>query len=63
MSAPIAVEVKFDKRVPMDLRARALMAFEGYMRERGCYAEVFVERIGDDSKLRNQMTPEERAKL
>lgn len=26
-------------------------------------AEVFTSRKGDDSKLRNQMTPEERAKL
>lgn len=63
MSEPIAVTVQFDKRVPMALRGSALMAFERFMRERGCAANVFLARLADDLKSRRDMTPEERAKL
>jgi hypothetical protein len=33
------------------------------LRELGVPAEVFKETLGDDSKLRVLMTPEQRAKL
>ena len=40
------------------------MAFERLARERtGKDVRVFMDRMGDDSKLRNAMTPEQRAKL
>ena len=45
-------------------RCSLLMAFERLARERtGKDVRVFMDRMGDDSKLRNAMTPEQRAKL
>lgn len=63
MDKPISVMVKFDERVPMKLRGSALMAFEAFMRDRGCKANVYLERMADDLRSRRAMTPEERAKL
>jgi hypothetical protein len=45
-------------------RSRVLMGFEKYVRTiTGKPAVVLQDRMGDDSKLRPFMTPEERAKL
>ncbi len=63
MKRPISITVDFDARVPGRLRSASLMAFERYLRERGCAANVFLERKPDDLKSRALMTAEERAKL
>lgn len=45
-------------------RASLLMAFEKLARERtGKPAQVLMDRMGDDSKLRNAMTTEQRRSL
>ena len=45
-------------------RGTILLAFEKLTRERtGKPAEVFLDRMGDDSKLRTKMTPEQRKAL
>ena len=65
MIEPLHVVVKFGKDIPADAQGPALLAFEKNLRALtgGLWVEVFKERKGDDSKLRNLMTPEERAKL
>jgi hypothetical protein len=60
------VLVKFGKGIPGRVQGPALLAFEKKLREltNDAYIEVFKEHgIGDDSKLRSEMTPEQRAKL
>ena len=59
------VTVKFGgKGLAMDERNALLMAFERLARQRtGKDVRVFMDRMGDDSKLRVAMTKEERAKL
>jgi len=40
-----------------------MLDLEKALRARGLPAEVFKDSMGDDSKLRRAMTPEQRAKL
>jgi len=60
---PYHVLVDFGVAIPSDLQGRALLAFEKFMREAGVPVEVFKRTMQDDSKLRRNMTPEQRAKL
>lgn len=62
---PLHVIVKFGKDIPGDVQAKGLFEFEKLLRALapGLWIEVFKEIKGDDSKLRNLMTPAERAKL
>lgn len=62
---PLHVVVKFGKDIPGDVQAKGLFEFEKTLRalSGGQWIEVFKEIKGDDSKLRNLMTPAERAKL
>lgn len=62
---PLYVTVKFGEAVPGDAQGVALLAFEKHLRELcpGKWIEVFKDHMGDDSKLRAAMTPEQRAKL
>lgn len=58
------VIVKFGNGIPYDLQCRMLMAWEKELRGRTDQrVEVFANARGDDSKPRNAMTPEQRAKL
>lgn len=61
---PLHVVVKFGDGVPADAQGHALMEFEKVLRKTtGLDCRVFKDRMGDDSKLRVKMTPEEREKL
>lgn len=61
---PLHVIVKFGRGIPLDAQGTALMAFERRLRDvTGLNCEVFLESKGDDSRLRSEMTPEQRAKL
>ena len=61
---PLHVEVKFGSGIEPDLQGQALLMLERFLRvQGGVNAEVFKETMTDDSKLRSNMTPEERAKL
>ena len=62
---PLHVVVKFGSEVPSDVQGSAMLQFERDLRQRlpGKWIEVFKDNKGDDSKLRVQMTPAERAKL
>jgi hypothetical protein len=58
------VEVKFGKGIPSSAQGVALLDLERHLRELTRQpVEVFKETMKDDSKLRNMMTAEERAKL
>lgn len=57
------VLVAFGSGVPLDAQGIVLLAMEKSLRAMGIPAEVYKETMGDDSKLRIKMTPEERAKL
>lgn len=60
------VEVRFGKGIPAHIQGSALLALEQHLRklsDNTLWIEVFKEAKGDDSKLRNLMTPEQRAKL
>ena len=59
------VIVKFGAGIPSDVQGIALLDFERRLRTfmPGSRIEVFKETKADDSKLRNLMTPEQRAKL
>jgi hypothetical protein len=59
------VVVKFGADIPGDVQGVALLDFERRLRALmpGTRIEVFKETKADDSKLRNLMTPEQRAKL
>lgn len=62
--SPLHVVVKFGKDVPIDARGTAMMAMERRLRDvTGLNCEVFMESRGDDSRLRSEMTAEQRAKL
>jgi hypothetical protein len=69
MSNPpeMQVIVRFGDGIPVDARNAALLEFERDLRRRTSHLhlriEVFQERRGDDSKLRNAMTAEQRNKL
>ena len=61
---PLHVVVKFGSEIPIDAHGAAMMAFERKLREiTGMNCEVFKEAKGDDSRLRSEMTPEQRARL
>ena len=62
---PLHVIVRFGSDIPGDVQAKALFEFEKLLRELSPHQwiEVFKEIMGDDSKLRNLMTVEERGKL
>jgi len=55
--------VNFGEGIPVDEQGPVMLAMEKALRERGIPAEVFKERVEDDSKLRNLMTLEMRDKL
>lgn len=57
------VIVNFGKGIGSDMQGRALLAFEKFMREGGVPAEVYKETAPDDSKLRRNMTKEQRENL
>ena len=63
--APLHVVVRFGSGISGDVQARSLLEFERILRKNagGDWIEVFKEIMGDDSKLRNLMSPEQRAKL
>jgi hypothetical protein len=58
------VIVKFGSGIPADAQGRSMLAMEKHLRELTAGpVEVFKETMQDDSKLRNMMTVEERARL
>ena len=60
----LGVTVRFDEGVPAIAQGQALLAFEQHLRQlTKLDCRVFKERMGDDSKLRNQLTQIERDKL
>jgi hypothetical protein len=60
----ISVTVRFEDGVPSLAQSEALMAFEKHLRIlTKLDVRVFKDRMGDDSKLRMKMTPEERERL
>ena len=63
--APLHVVVRFGSGISGDVQARSLLQFERILRTMsgGDWIEVFKEIMGDDSKLRAMMTPDQRAKL
>lgn len=64
--SPLHVVVKFGKDVPLSIQGPALLEMERFLRKLSggvLWIEVFKEAKGDDSKLRSQMTAEQRAKL
>lgn len=65
MIDPLHVIVHFGAGVPASAQGPALLALEKDLRAHcpGKWIEVFKEVKGDDSKLRNMMTSEERMKL
>ena len=61
---PIYVTVKFDAGVSNYCQARSLLDFEKNLRKlTGLDVRVYKDKMGDDSKLRVRMTPEERNRL
>jgi len=62
---PLHVIVHFGSEIPITIQGPALLALECDLRARcpGKWIEVFKEAKGDDSKLRSQMSAEQRAKL
>ena len=60
----ISVTVKFDEGVDAAFQGTGLMLLEKHLRAMtGKDVRVFKDKMGDDSKLRVRMTPEERARL
>ena len=60
---PLHVIVRFGSDIPDTAQGEVMLAMEKDLRKLGIKAEVFKETMGDDSKLRVLMTPDERAKL
>ena len=62
---PLHATVKFGSEIPGAIQGVALLEFERTLRRLmpDKWVEVFKDIKGDDSKLRNAMTPEQRAKL
>lgn len=62
---PNEIRMQFGTGIPGQLQGEIMLALE--TRIRAAHPEldalVFKETMGDDSKLRVQMTPEERARL
>lgn len=58
------INVRFGDGITSDAQGAAMLALERHMRELTmCPIEVFKDTMADDSKLRREMTPEQRAKL
>ena len=57
----IPVTVKFGS--PHDKEGEFLLAIEKLLRTSGEDFRVFKDKMGDDSKVRQKMTPEERNRL
>ena len=59
------VVVRFGSAIPGSIQGMALLEFERVLRKMmpGQYIETFKEAKGDDSKLRSEMTKEQRAAL
>ena len=55
--------VKFGNGIPSDAQSVAMFRMEKMLREMGIPAEVFKETKADDSKLRRNMTQEQRQNL
>ena len=62
---PLHARVEFGKGIPHTIQGPALLAFERILRELapGQWIEVFKDVKGDDSKLRNLMTADQRRNL
>ena len=63
MNDDFHVTVTFGKGIPSDLQGKVMLHMERTLRENGLPAEVFKPTCEDDSKLRRNMTPLERARL
>lgn len=66
MPAPIKdnhVLVQFGSKIPGSAQAKAMFDMEVALQKMGHDVRVFKETMGDDSKLRVLMTPDERNKL
>lgn len=60
----VSIVVKFDEQVPSPAQGIALLAFEAHLRAlTGLDCRVFKDKMGDDSKLRRLMTPDQRDTL
>jgi hypothetical protein len=60
----LKITVEFPLDFPPSAEGPALLAFEKYLRmSTGLDCRVLKARMGDDSKLRMAMTPEERARV
>lgn len=60
----LRVTVKFDDDLPPEFQSKALMGFEKLLRKMtGRDIRVFKDKMGDDSKIRQRMTPDERSRL
>lgn len=60
------VVVQFGKGIPSDVQGAAMLNFEQVLRNmtgHSLWIEVFKQAKGDDSKLRANMTKEQRAAL
>ena len=57
------VLVKFGDGIPGDAQAKVMFDLELSLQKMGHDVRVFKETMGDDSKLRILMTPEERGLL
>lgn len=57
------VIVRFGSIVPGDVQGVVMMAMEKHLRRLGYPCEVFKDTMADDSRLRREMTPEERNRL
>ena len=59
-----SVTVKFDEEIPNFEQGIALLAFEKTLRQlTGMDVRVFKQKMGDDSKIRQRMTIEERNRV
>ena len=60
----LSITVKFDEEIPAFEQGIALFNFEKNLRQlTGLDVRVFKDKMGDDSKLRVRMTPQERDRL
>jgi hypothetical protein len=60
----LSVTVRFDENISPEAQGKALLDFEKKLRElTGQDVRVFKNKMGDDSKLRIRMTPDERSRL
>ena len=58
------VIIQFAGNIKGEIQSKGMMEFEKILRRiSGMEIEVFKEVMGDDSKLRVQMTPEQRDRL